>query len=79
MAKVASSAHPLQSYELSKIWARTTPKIPPSPIWLFSGQYIALGQTSPMMPKVDSSAPPVDSYELSKISGRTTPKTFHSS
>ena len=74
MQKVASSAHPVESYELSNIWARTTPKTRPSPIWLNFGQQIALAQTSRMMQKLASSAHPVHSYELSKIWARTTPK-----
>ena len=73
--KLALSAHPVQSYELSKIWARKMPKIRPSPIWLNFGQQIALAQTSRMMQKLASSAHPVHSYELSKIWARTTPKT----
>ena len=72
--KPASSAHPVQSYELSKIWARKMPKIRPSPIWLIFGQYIGLAQRSRKMQKLASSDNPVQSYDLSKIWARTTPK-----
>ena len=74
MQKLASSDNPVQSYDLSKIWARKMPKIRPSPIWLNFGQHIALAQTSRMMQKLASSAHPVHSYDLSKIWARTTPK-----
>ena len=59
MPKVASSAHPVESYDLSKIWAGKMPKIRPSPIWLIFGQWIALVQRIRMMPKVASSAHPL--------------------
>ena len=54
MPKSASSAHPVESYELSKIWARTTPKIRPSPIWLY-------------FRSVDSSRPDESNDTLSRL------------
>ena len=38
MQKLASFDNPVEGYELSKIWARTTPKLRPSPIWLIFNQ-----------------------------------------
>ena len=74
MQKLASSDNPVQSYDLSKIWARKMPKIRPSPIWLIFGQSIALAQRSRMMQKLASSDNPVQSYDLSKIWARKMPK-----